>query len=560
MDPRDDVQFVVKPLTTPYRRIESVGVMPLIGAVQPHVDTGDTDTQMLGLLKRMAAKMPPVTCPDFYPKLARFVKRWLRERNIQPLSVELDLGFKTWLEKTNYPEWRKVELRETHEKFIKLNHKERGKYVNFGVDVFTKDETYTDYKMARLIFARSDAAKCYFGPYFKAIEERIFDVETNPEFIKHVPVCERGRYIEQRLRIHGATYIATDYSSFEAHFSKELMEACEFIMYEHMLSELPEGPEVMKTIREQLGGVNRIKNRNFKGLVTACRMSGEMNTSLGNGFANLMLMSFACDQIGQKLVGVVEGDDGLFAFPPGPRPTTEQLSSYGCNIKLVEHDELSTASFCGLIYDKEDKEVITDPLDVISTIGWLRRPYLHAHRKKQLAVLRAKGLSILCSYPACPIVSTLARKICDLTRGMDVRHIIDSRHTTWWERERYAEMLAAPKFYNVKKEIGLGTRLLVEQMYGINVDMQRLVEEEIESWTELGPMHLYSLVRLCPPSWTSYYDTYVFERDNDQKSIKLFVQPAVNTHSSVDYKNFKGYIQELRDADDLESLPHRSQK
>ena len=41
--------------------------------------------------------------------------------------------------------------------------------------------------------------------------------------------------------------------------------------------------------------------RYFNGKVVARRMSGEMNTSLGNGFGNLMMMTDVCLSIGIEL-------------------------------------------------------------------------------------------------------------------------------------------------------------------------------------------------------------------------------------------------------------------
>ena len=53
-------------------------------------------------------------------------------------------------------------------------------------------------------------------------------------------------------------------------------------------------------MREVIQGENRVFSKWFSGSVFARRMSGEMNTSLGNGFANLMMMTEVCLRIGME--------------------------------------------------------------------------------------------------------------------------------------------------------------------------------------------------------------------------------------------------------------------
>lgn len=548
LEVREDVQFFADLKPSNFRRVESVGVMPWKHSVAPHVDSQDTNTRTMGLMKRIGAVMPEVKDPNFYSDLKEYVLTWLKARQIRPLTDQDDLSFETWLTKTNYPLWRREELIKVKETTLKLNaNNGKGDYRHFGIKIFTKDETYVDYKHARLIFARSDAAKCYFGPYFKAIEERIFDLSTNPEFVKHVPVAERGRYVYDKLFVPGAKYIATDYSSFEAHFTKQLQDSCEMVLYKYMLENRSDFEEVFKTMRETLTGRNDFYGQNVEGSVKACRMSGEMNTSLGNGFTNLMLMSYICHKLNLPCNGVVEGDDGLFSFPDGYHPTSQHLRDIGCNIKLEEFDELNQASFCGLVFDLEDKEVITEPIDVLSTIGWLSRRYLMSRRNTQTSILRAKALSALCQYPACPLVSELARKICTLTKSYDIRKYYNSRNVGWWERTQLEQVLKDPKFYKTIKPIGLKTRILVERVYGIPINVQLASEERIRNISTLDEIFLPELLPYVPKSYYHYANTYTWElqRENVRANIE-FSPSSLGDQLTNKYCNFSGPLRDFR--------------
>jgi hypothetical protein len=184
----------------------------------------------------MGRKKKPVTyCTErnFLEKLQIFTLKEIVALGIKPLTYLHDMSFETWLSKTNYPEWRKQELRKYEVEITNLlQRNEHGKLIKFVIKLFMKDEFYVKYTDVRGIYARDEAAKITFGPWFKAIEEQIYSL---PDFIKHVPVRDRPKYIYERLNRPGGIYIATDYSKFESHFTKSLMLAVEFVLYEYIL-------------------------------------------------------------------------------------------------------------------------------------------------------------------------------------------------------------------------------------------------------------------------------------------------------------------------------------
>jgi hypothetical protein len=371
------------------------------------------------------------------------------------LSADVDTSVPKWLEGTPYPLWRKRELQAKWDAIVDIDDPK-----HFMCKSFQKDEGYIAFKHARGINARSDEFKCMVGPIFKLIEEQVYQ---DHHFIKHIPVADRPKYITDLLYSPGGKYYAGDYTSFEALFVELLMCAVEFELYDYMTQHLPEGDRFRRLLRAVLAGDNVCNYRDFQVILKAVRMSGEMCTSLGNGFANLMFLLFIAQEKGSTHVdGVVEGDDSLFVMD-GVTPTSEDFARLGLVIKLEEHEQLSTASFCGLVFDPTDQLNISDPLKILAAFGWTSQRYAASKDKTLRALLRCKALSLAHTYPGAPIISALAQyglrvtsdvPLCKLRRLVNGREAMNA-----WERDRLNIILDAGNVPPVVSPIN--TRLLM---------------------------------------------------------------------------------------------------
>lgn len=458
----------------------------VIGAAPPHCDPQHDKTAVAGVKKRILAK-PPTPNRALRRRFRRFCKRWIKQ-NIQPLGPDADPDIEKWLEQTNYPLARKEELRQ---KWRDMGSQWDQKY--HKVKCFIKDETYPEYKHARGIFSRTDEFKCATGPFFKLIENQLY---KHPAFIKHVPVADRPEYIKKMLERPGSKYFVTDYTAYESHFTKELMAICEFQLYRHVLQFVPGASEFISLIDLVLRGKNVCQFKWFTLFLMATRMSGEMNTSLGNGFSNLMFMLFLCKERGCTNVQmVVEGDDGLTVFKPGPSPShpypsQNDFAKLGLTIKLEVHDQLSSASFCGIIFDPEDCINITDPIQAILDFGYTTSVYRRSSENRLKILLRCKALSMAHQYPGCPILQSMAQYALRMTRSYDVSGFVkESRHFSEWDREQLLQAVKDErKLYTKLREPGLATRILMENKYGITIEEQRILERYFNSMTELKPL------------------------------------------------------------------------
>jgi hypothetical protein len=323
------------------------------------------------------------------------------------------------------------------------------------IDSFIKSEAYEKFKYARLINSRSDFFKVFSGPAFKAIEQVLYAL---PWFIKHVPVPERPFLIE-RLMVAGSWVYQIDYTAFESHFRRAIMNV-ECMLYKHALK----GWTGVDLICETLRGPNRMRTRTgVRATVEARRMSGDMCTSLGNGFCNLMVAKFLAHEMGEELDGFVEGDDGLFVTKADLKK--EYFETLGFTVKLDRVSDPCKASFCGMIFS-EAGEIIREPRRFMMTFGWTQS-FVNAGHWIMDELLRAKALSCVYETPQCPIIGLMARRALEKTNHVHPRFISDGFHVP-------PDVQHIPPFAPQ-----MATRLLFEEMYGVSLDTQLQIEKLI---------------------------------------------------------------------------------
>ena len=488
--------------TTLLRKVGSVSLgCHYVGAARPKCDKDDAVTKVQGARKRVC-KYQHHGVDKLIDDLTVFVDAYL-EREFTPLSPDEDVSFKTWISQCPYPERRKRAL-------IDLEKDETRHWYDkeiTEVKAFVKDETYDRYKHARWIMSRTDSFKIAYGPWIKPIEREVY---KHRAFIKHIPEADRPKYIAEMLGDRGPYYV-TDYTAFESQFVPQLMAALEFRLYRYMTQYIPGHEEFMDMNYLVLGGSNSVKSRNVFFDVEA-RMSGEMSTSLGNGFSNLMIMLFVCDRLNcTDVEGVVEGDDGLFTLH-GDGPTPADFAQIGFDIKLEEHTSINTCSFCGLVFDPQDMINVTDPLKVVMNIGWSTRQYLHASEQTLLALLRCKGLSLMAQYPNAPVIHSLANYINRVTANVPLAKVLavaDRIKMSSYEREK--------NISRIKLAIGLrfkspctpsATRQLVADMFGVSPQLQIDLERYLDGKTDISPIEFPQLLTNIHDDCIDYYSRF----------------------------------------------------
>ena len=447
------------------------------------VDRNDPDTLCRGFAKRLGRNLPNAS-RSLYRELSCFVDKWLSQ-HLSPLKKDyLDqASFEEWLSLTNYNEARKDELRKARESTRGRLPPERA---CSKVKSFIKLESYPEVKEARWINSRVDIFKVWSGPIFKAIENEVYKY---PAFIKHTPVPDRPKKIASLIHT-GCHYYSTDYTAFESHFTKKLMNACELRLYRYMMGNSKASPFICNVI----SGINRLRTRSGLAFeLEARRMSGDMCTSLGNGFTNLMLALFLAYKKKGHLEGFVEGDDGIFATDV--ELTAKDYEELGMTIKIVNVDTPLKASFCGMLCSP-DLNVIKDPVGVISSFGWTSS-FIQANDNIMWSLLKSKSLSLCYEMPQCPILGILGRTC---LREANKQHIKEVKQAY----DGYHELV--PSDYDVPEfNPSLSTRLFFEQQFNISVSTQYVIEGMIDQ------LQMDRAALLIPSSkdLTWYADKYV---------------------------------------------------
>lgn len=463
------------------------------------MDTRDPETQVAGLKKRLLRDVPAAD-PLLLGELKGFVQQFVQENfpKIQRPS------FEGWLETAPYTEARKQELREAHESLHggRPTRKEASRVSSFG-----KSESYEAYKHLRWINSRTDAVKSFLGPYFKAIEGVVYEL---PWFIKHTPVPERPAKLHALMKA-GRRYYFSDYTAYESHFTPEVMDAVECVLYRHCLADTEDADFVCNILM----GKNRLATRlGVQATLDGRRMSGDMCTSLGNGFTNLMLALFLAHRSGAEMEGFVEGDDGVFST--NMELSSELFEKVGFTIKLVEvTDPLSGipvdtgvshpeswargeyfGAFCGVLCS-EDGQQLRDPRKFFSTFAWTLS-CIHAGDATMKALARSKALSAVYETPHCPLVSVLARHVLKLTKG------VKARAGEGWEAVNAYKVAVCDEDKWPEFNPTDATRALFARLFSISIPAQLEVERRFRS----GDFFILDLVQ-PHPDMTHYGDRFI---------------------------------------------------
>jgi hypothetical protein len=417
------------------------------------MDTNDPFTMECAFKQRVLRTLP-VPEAGFLEDFRAFVKRYLAA-NVPRVRAK---PFEEWLESTSYNTARKDQLRKA---YADLRGGAPTKHQCSHIDTFGKSEFYMLWKHLRMINSRSDAFKVWSGPRFKAIEDVVYALSGDIRFIKHTPVPLRPALIRQ-MKVAGQHYLQTDFTAFESHFTPEFLDVCECELYRWCLADDLEAELLCSTLM----GSNRMRTRNgVRACVQGRRMSGDMCTSLGNGFTNMMLALYLANKRGGKIHGYVEGDDGIFAS--SVVLTTEDYAKCGFTIKIEEVPDPCKASFCGMIF-AESGEIVKDPFKFMQGFGWTQS-FVQAGPKIMDELLRAKALSCVYETPQCPIVGAFARYALAKTSSVHPRFGTESARTDGYHP--LPDVAHVPAFCPSPD-----TRELFRELFGITVEGQICIE------------------------------------------------------------------------------------
>jgi hypothetical protein len=472
----------------------------MVNVALPTPCTRDTPTAKLGILFRAARASPDELNFQVLKEYGQFV-RWFMEQNLVPLRSVF--SFREYVENTHY-------TRKTKEKMIFFWEEVCREKISRDAAVkkgFIKTERYGKFKPARGIHACSLEEKCFAGPVVKSVEYAVFG-QLRRYFLKGIPTDKKARELRARLFQVGGKYMASDFSVFESSVTTYISELAEIPLFEYMLGGL--APDVLDYLRRTSSRPRCIRYRKFHVKIDGARMSGDLQTSLCNSWINLTINKFIAFKLGYDIVGVVEGDDGLFRID-GPIPTIDMFAQLGFHSKFELYDDVGSAGFCKMKFDENNVQV-TDFVEKLAKFGWTSA--IKASGKTRRNLLYTKALSLKAEYPQCPILGAFADYVLRVLRKEPgVRKLVFDEDRAW-NRQK---LETAERWLDVATQVPLSTRLFYEHLYSISVTEQLSIESYFESLEFICPISHPLILMRVPNVWFENYDRFVI--DNGEVSV-----------------------------------------
>jgi len=448
-----------------------------------------------------------------------------------------------WLYDSNMREVdRQTYIREYDDIIGKLKRSRRDKLnprdVRFWTTAtFGKDEFYpcdqdptaeTDglqFKYSRNIQPRTKKANMILGPIMHAIEKYLFHDSSdyakpnplNPEFVKCFSTQDKAKYLAQVFSGDSSVY-GTDASAFECQMRNYVLLNSELPMLRaHLSTSEFENADYVITwlyhnifsVASPTGQRGRLSNCDLPILDMRC--SGDMMTSLGNGWNNLMFLKFCFSRYSNthpsNIRVVVEGDDGLVASSAELEGIKDTFEKLGLSYKFDRYTNVQEAKFCQLTFNAGG-ELFREALGPILRSGWLPMKYRFANRNTRLALLRLRALSYIHQYPNAPIICVWAKRVLDLTAVAETRlkRLVQSESNMYLR-----EQMDLTLHSNLPLDAGVvheQMRLPYMHNYGVSIADQVGLERQLAAMC-LGPFESPILERNCPRIWSFYALNYV---------------------------------------------------
>lgn len=455
---------------------------PILFCASPFMPAcGDNESVLYGAIGRFLREVGIVD-PQLLAELMAFVTEYVKRYRIIPRG---EITLDKYLETSKYTAQKKQKFREIKEKQIGLPR--RPVYRSFGKKEFINVGANHNFmlKTCRCINGPEDKWKVFASPLMHAVEEVVC---YDKEYAKHIPVHLRPRAVYETLGHLPGPYYTTDYTSFEASITAPIIDAVENVLYKHILANYQ---EEVDHLTKQLTSKRKLKFNGFSVRCQAMRMSGDANTSLGNGFTNLMLMKFMAHKQGLSVTGFVEGDDGLFVYDG--IPDFSIIEKLGFVLKAEKHENIFDTSFCGMMLSRS-LAVYADPIYELVKFGWSASNLANSNKEKiRLGLLRSKAISLFYCHPRCPILTALAARFMDLTSGVEP---IFSKN--YWDLclSAGATKFSSQAQQEFEKGITMEDREDFNKLYNIDPQTQMAFEEYVSQINTTDELDHWSITEM----------------------------------------------------------------
>ncbi|UHM27702.1 MAG: RNA-dependent RNA polymerase [Fushun diaea subdola tombus-like virus 2] len=336
-----------------------------------------------------------------------------------------------------------------------------------------------------------------------AIYRALVNKDGTPIVAKGYSTIERAMIMhEMAKRFKKPMFVMADHSRFDAHVNPKLLLE-EHRTYLRLRNYSGELKELLKWQESSTG----FSHGGIKYKVKGKRMSGDLNTALGNTLLNWAMLDSYCKDSDIDANIFLDGDDSIMCMEEQEIPSlSEYCAQFGMETVVEITDDIRKAEFCQcrVIYTKRGPVMCRNPFKVLECMTKCPRRLMT--EAEQNAVLSASALGELMQSPGLPMLAPACAALHRIANCAPAFQTVDAFYS-FQKRETRAVVEEVDDFARVDLEVAwgipLGDQLAVEAYY-----------------TQQVPMD-------APIRWPKQNcKIYNFEIDDDL--AKLYEPPAVN--------------------------------
>lgn len=345
-----------------------------------------------------------------------------------------------------------------------------------AVNMFVKDdlEMTCPIKAPRAIQYRHPVFALEQGRFTKPMEEWLYaktDEFGTKIFAKSDPFTVAAMLLAKSKNFSEPVYLMLDASKFDSCVDKEWLK----IILKCYLKLFPRKYHRFLCYIWKQTFVNRGRTRKGLTFLThGTRMSGDMDTSLGNCIIMFLMLKIYLIKHNIKHSLMINGDDSLIVIERRDLAKSRDIGifkEFGFNMKFEVATNIEEAEFCQARFINTDygPTMSRNPIRILGRTSWTTTKY---GRKDIRAFLNTIGLCERAASYGVPIASALATKLIEMAAT--------SRKVTLspWLTQQYLDKLRPWKTGPPK--ITLETRTSFESAWGISVADQLRIENSIK--------------------------------------------------------------------------------
>jgi hypothetical protein len=343
------------------------------------------------------------------------------------------------------------------------------------VQMFLKADKYVspvEGKAPRCIQFRTNEYCVSLARYLYPVERRLWQFRDS----RGLSVFAKSRNTWQRaqdLRQHFDSFaspvaLLLDHSKWDAHVSTGLLDVEHYFYQRHY-----EGDgRLARLLRWQ--HVNRGKSRiGTRYFTPATRMSGDMNTALGNSLLNYLILRSWLRASGVQGTVYCDGDDSVVMVEHRDehrlQPVAQFMASVGMETKVDRADEFERVEFCQSrpVEVSGHWRMVRNPERVLNRSGWVTYPVTSQRHASRL--LFSVGTCELAMNSGVPLLQSFSLLLRAAGKG-----------PVWREHELVARARLDCPLWRVRpRPVDMSTRLSLEAAWGLTVAEQTKLETTI---------------------------------------------------------------------------------